>query len=217
MSPPDSLALFADAEAPDCAVAAHDPGGKVRIALPAGMGSCARFSPCGRYRPLLRRWWGPAGKAEPYALWIGMNPSTASAMVDDPTVRREVGFTMRWGLRGYAKANVMDYRATHPRDLLAPGVEPRSAENLHVIRDLALGAERIVLAFGAVHPRLVRHVEATLEALAELRRPLLCLGTTRGGLPRHPLYLRGDSELRIWSGLAMEQAKAREVSECAEG
>ena len=70
----------------------HDPGGKVRLVLPDGMRAGATFcGPSNCYRTLLWREWGDEGA--PYALWIGMNPSTADATVDDRTVRREIGFT----------------------------------------------------------------------------------------------------------------------------
>ena len=57
----------------------HDPGGKVRYALPAGLSGDAELSACGVYRPVLRRWTGPIFPLDDYALWIGMTPSTAAA------------------------------------------------------------------------------------------------------------------------------------------
>ncbi|SES75290.1 DUF1643 domain-containing protein [Oceanicella actignis] len=167
----------------------HDPGGKVRLRLAGDVTGEAVFSPCGRYRPLLTREY-PDGAGT--ALWIGMNPSTAEADVDDPTVRRESDYSRAWGFRRFVKTNVMDWRATRPADLLAEGVAPRSPVNLDVIREQAAQADLIMLAFGALHPRLRHYGRETVEALRADGRALFCLGLTRDGAPRHPLYMRKD-------------------------
>ncbi len=169
----------------------HDPGGKVRLKLAEDVSGGAVFSPCGRYRPLLTRELAGGSGA---ILWIGMNPSTAAADVDDPTVRRETDFSRRWGFHRFVKANVMDFRATKPADLLAEGVAPRSDENLSIIRDQAAEAGRIILAFGALHPKLAHFGDEVVAALRADGRGLMCLGLTKAGSPRHPLYLRKDSE-----------------------
>ncbi len=165
----------------------HDPGGKVRIKVADEVRGDALFSPCGRYRLLLSREF-PDGRGT--ALWIGMNPSTAAADVDDPTVRRESDYTRAWGYRRFVKANVMDWRATRPQDLLAEGTAPRSADNLAVIRAQAAEADLVMLAFGALHPRLRHFADETVAALRADGRPLFCLGLTKNGAPRHPLYMR---------------------------
>ena len=167
----------------------HDPGGKVRLKLADDVSGGAVFSPCGRYRPLLTR---DLAGGEGTILWIGMNPSTAAADVDDPTVRRETDFSRRWGFGRFVKANVMDFRATRPKDLLAEGVRPCSDDNLAIIRAEAAEAARIMLAFGALHPRLAHFAEEVVAALRADGRELFCLGLTKAGAPRHPLYLRKD-------------------------
>ena len=172
----------------------HDPGGKVRIGIESHTVGDAHFSPCGRYRVWLSRTFSDI-QGNGMALWIGMNPSTAAADVDDPTVRRETNFTRRWGLSNYLKTNVMDYRATHPRMLLEPGVDPCSSDNLPAIREFASQADLIVLAFGALHPKLKVYGEDVVRTLKGDGRRLRCLGLTKEGLPRHPLYIRNDAEL----------------------
>lgn len=176
--------LFAEA-------AAHDPGGKVRLRIAAGMIADAAFSSCGQYRHWLSRRWGDnAG----YALWIGMNPSTATAHVDDPTIRREIEFTKRIGFCAYFKTNVMDYRATNPRDLVRIA-RPCSKRNLEEILKLALDATRVILAYGCIDPRLRNYPEAVEAMLAQTCAELWCLGTNKDGSPKHPLYVRGDAPL----------------------
>ncbi|UEM07994.1 DUF1643 domain-containing protein (plasmid) [Skermanella rosea] len=175
----------------------HDPGGKVRLALPRGMRGGATFTgPGDCYRTMLWREWGREGAA--YALFIGMNPSTADGTVDDSTVRREIGFTQRLGLTAYRKANISAYRCTDPKRL--KGAPIRCEENLSAIRGSALWAEYVILAFGTLKGPMRGLAE---EIVVELRRaqvPLWCLGTTADGSPRHPLYLRRDAELVPWRG-----------------
>jgi hypothetical protein len=193
-----TLPLFPDA-AP-----AHDPGGKVRLPLEPGVVGWAYFSECKRYRHLLGRHWagGPDDDVsfEPYAMWIGMNPSTAEENVDDPTVRREIRFTRRFGLRGYIKFNVMDYRATSPDDLLKEGVEPRSSENMRWILDHARLAEQIIICHGALHPKLQHYGDEVVQALLNQGEKLSCLGLTKHGSPRHPLYLPNGTRLVRYYG-----------------
>lgn len=173
----------------------HDPGGKVRLALMPGVNGDATFSPDGRYRQLMRRWLGPEFP-ERYVLFIGMNPSTADASVNDPTCAREWTFSQREGFDAMVKANVGDYRATHPKMLLEPGVEASSPDNLPAIRKAAAGAGLVVLCHGKLNKALAPAGKALIEALRRDGVPLWCFGTNADGSPKHPLYLRGDTPLR---------------------
>ncbi|QDH73266.1 DUF1643 domain-containing protein [Brevundimonas sp. M20] len=173
----------------------HDPGGKVRLALMPGVNGDAIFSADGRYRQLMRRWLGPVFP-DRYILFIGMNPSTADATVNDPTCAREWTFAQREGFDAMVKANVGDYRATDPKMLLAPGVEASSPDNLPAIRKAAAGAGLVVLCHGKLNKALAPAGKALIEALREDGIPLWCLGTNGDGSPKHPLYLRADTPLR---------------------
>jgi hypothetical protein len=176
------LSLF-DAPAP-----AHDPGGKVRTRLPPDVRGDAIFSPCERYRLRLRRWQGDTFPAL-HMLWIGMNPSTADASVNDPTIAREWEFTVREGYSGLVKVNVADYRATEPKMLLQPGLVPNSPENLPLIVEAAKSASMVVLCHGKLNRALTAAGAATAAALEAAGIQLYCLGTNADGSPRHPLYL----------------------------
>lgn len=180
--------------APDPA-AQHDPGGRVRIRLPDGVAGEAQFSPCGRYRQTLVRDWTPAGTVPRAVVFVGMNPSVADAAVSDPTCHRELGFARRWGFTRYLKANMLDWRATSPRDLPADPGLAASPANLPAILALAAEAEQVVLAYGKLAPRYAPVVATTLEALRATGKPLFCLGRNADGSAKHPLYLRADSPL----------------------
>ena len=177
--------------------AQHDPGGKVRLALMQGVKGDAVFSDDGRYRPLMRRWLGEAFP-ERYILFIGMNPSTADATVNDPTCGREWSFAQREGFDAMVKATVGDYRATDPKMLLAPGVVASSPDNLPTIRRAAAGAARVVLCHGKLNRALVAAGRDLVQALTSDGVDIWCFGVNADNSPKHPLYLRADTPLVRW-------------------
>jgi hypothetical protein len=157
----------------------------------------AVLSACGRYRYLLWRRFGPG----PRLLVIGFNPSTADAVRDDPTVARCAALARRERAGVLEVANLYALRATDPADVrtaddpLGPDVDAQ-------LLDAIARADRIVAAWGslAARPADGPRVELVRRAARAARRPLLCLGTTRSGAPRHPLYLRADRLLERWRG-----------------
>lgn len=80
------------------------------IAKPTDIRS-ASFSPCRRYRYWLRIVWDDS---KPLAAFIGLNPSTADEVKDDPTVRRCRNFASSWGCGGMVMFNLFPFRATLP-------------------------------------------------------------------------------------------------------
>lgn len=171
----------------------HDPGGKVRLALPPGVRGDAQFSDS-QHRQMMRRWIGEHFP-DRYVLFIGMNPSTADASVNDPTCAREWTFAIREGYSAMMKANVGDYRATDPKALLAPGVVAASEHNLAAIRAAAAGAGLVVLCHGKLNTALVEPARQIVEALHQDGVKLWCFGKNADGSPKHPLYLRLQTPL----------------------
>ena len=170
----------------------HDPGGKVRLQIDPTIKSQAVFSQCGRYRQLLVRTWDSSA---PPVLFIGMNPSTADAYVDDPTVRRECNFARDWGFGSLVKTNVMDYRATCPGDLLVPGVAAQTEANLEEIQRWVHHCPTVVVAWGRI-PSSLQHCVTLVKNI--LQKSLVhpqCLGRNLDRSPRHPLYLKRNSTL----------------------
>lgn len=163
--------------------------------VPEGIACHAEISECGRYRSYLAREWGDLVR---YALWIGMNPSTADAEFDDPTVRKEWQITRRLGYGAYYKANCMDYRATKPADLLAPGVVACTPGNIPAVLRMAEGAALVVAAWGKPPKRMQVHVNMMAMALRAAGIDLWCMDTNTDGSPRHPLFLPLDTPLVRW-------------------
>ncbi len=145
--------------------------------------SGAVFSPCDDYRFTLWRRWGEGS----VAAFIGLNPSTADEMKNDPTVRRCIGFAMDWGMGGMVMLNIFAYRATLPADMKAVN-DPVGALTDEYLTRYADSADLVVAAWGVNGTHLDRG-----SAVARLISDLKCFGTTKHGHPRHPLYLRKDA------------------------
>lgn len=170
----------------------HDPGGKVKTRLDASIRGDAIFSPCGRYRHLLIRDWADLLQPERTILWIGMNPSSADADNQDPTCTRETNFSRDWGYSRYLKGNMLDWRATSPKDLPHSPDLACSRDNLPILLEAAETSEMVLLAYGKLHSRYHGIVESTIDALRATGKPLMCLGKNADGSAKHPLYLRKD-------------------------
>ncbi len=177
----------------------HDPGGKVRLRLPDGVIGGARFSDCGRYRQALTRDWTPEGHTPRAILFVGMNPSVADVDVSDPTCHRELMFARDWGFTRYLKGNMLDWRATSPKDIPADPAQACSVENIPVLLAMAAEAETLVMAYGKLHKRFDPIVAQVLSAMHQTNKPLMCLGINQDGSAKHPLYLRKDTELRAFT------------------
>lgn len=146
----------------------------------------ATFSPCGTWRYTLKRRWDDG---EGILNVVGLNPSTADAEHDDPTVRRCIDFGRRWGFGAVVVTNVFAYRATNPRELRRV-MDPIGPNNDAVLLAEAARAHTVLVAWG-VHGDMDNRADAVLRALAG--KGLMCLGTTQGAAPRHPLYVRRET------------------------
>lgn len=173
----------------------HDPGGKSRFPLPEGMRGDAVFSQCGRYRQRLERDWTAPAEAPRTIMFCGMNPSTADALVQDNTCARETDRARRLGYTRYLKGNVLDWRATNPRDLPKDPAIACSSANLPALIAMACESELVVMAYGRLHPRYGDVVGQIIAALRDTGRPLVCFGLNQDGSAKHPLYLRKDAPL----------------------
>ena len=175
----------------------------IRQALDADSRSGALISDDGIYRYLLwRSFWPPPGTA-PLG-FVCLNPSKAGAVEDDPSIRRMLGYAYREGASGIIVGNVTPIRATDPGELparFARGYDHDPAPNRLALEELASRCPVVVVAWGATFGRAnwrqIRVAEA-MKRIAEADALAVCLGTTKEGHPRHPLYVRGDQPLIPW-------------------
>lgn len=166
---------------------------------PAAIVRSAVISDDELYRYQLSRRWG---RESHHILWVMLNPSTADGTVDDQTIRRCIGFSRRWGFDALKVVNLYALRCTRPIHL-EHHPDPVGPENFEWIIRSLLDADQVVLAWGAhktprtAHPDHAVEIEATLYGRGI---PVVALGLTKVGEPRHPLYVRADAEPLLLEG-----------------
>jgi hypothetical protein len=155
----------------------------------------AKISGCGRYRYLLTREGTSFYEPRLPAVFIMLNPSTADAELDDATIRRCRGFARDWGCDGIIVANLYAFRARHPHNLWASD-DPVGPENDKWLKYVANSAGNVVCAWGTNAKR--DRVEEAMDIFWRAGVSTWCLGTTKAGSPRHPLYVKADQPLLPW-------------------
>lgn len=148
----------------------------------------AKFSPDRVYRYRLWRFWD---KRKGLVLFIGLNPSTADENVDDPTIRRCIGFAMDWGYGGLLFGNIFAYRNTYPEQLKTCDVDPVGVENDEELYAMNSEAKITILAWGNGGLYKGRGNIVSYEMFPNA----YSLGYTKQGQPKHPLYLPKDALL----------------------
>ena len=143
----------------------------------------AQFSKCRTWRYALWRTWD---NDKSHVMFIGMNPSTADETNDDPTIRRCINYAKAWGYGGIYMLNLFAFRATDPREMKA-AADPVGPENISYLKVYHETAG-ITLACWGAHGHFMRQGEL-IETILD---NLYCLGVTKTGHPRHPLYLKAN-------------------------
>jgi hypothetical protein len=156
--------------------------------------SVAIYSDCEAYRYELTRVWDPAGRK---ALFVMLNPSTATEVQNDPTVERCERRARALGFGAFRVCNIFALRQTDPKVMRAHP-EPVGPANDAAILDGCGWADTIVCAWGTHGDHLGRggHVEALMRGTGA---PLHTLGLTRQGHPRHPLYIGYAARPEPWT------------------
>jgi len=158
-----------------------------------------------KYRYRLGRRWADDG---PTALFVMLNPSTADGTDDDPTIRRCVGFAKREGAAALEVVNLFGYRAKDPRSIAT--MAATDAGRLELVgpdnnAQIAEAAEQdhigiIIAAWGAGFGVKYRGPEVVKLVESVNPNPVMCLGHTAAGFPKHPLYIRSNAPLVPISG-----------------
>jgi hypothetical protein len=164
-----------------------------RSHLKGDAASVAVYSPCERYRYLLTRIWDARGAK---ALFIMLNPSTATEVQNDPTVERCERRARVLGFGAFRVCNIFAWRDTDPKKMRA-AIDPVGPENDRAIAESCLWADRVVCAWGThgAHLNRGRAVEALIRQTGVTP---LHLGLSKNGHPRHPLYLPYAQQPEPW-------------------
>ena len=155
------------------------------------MKKSAHISKCKRYRYALWRQWDDA---KPYVLFVGLNPSTADAVEDDPTLRRCMGFSRAWGYGGVCMANLFAFRATEPRVMMAAKNAVGPQNNKWLLK-LSAEAALVIAAWGNDGAYLGRSA-----VVREMIPGMQCLKLNKSGEPAHPLYQKAGIQPQPMQG-----------------
>jgi hypothetical protein len=159
--------------------------------------SRAILSPDWEYRYYLSREVSSDGIVIAY---FGVNPSLADAEVDDQTVRKWKGFTIRNGGCRMIVGNLFAYRSPDVKSL-AKVSDPVGPENWSYLYKILSEADILVPCWGNSNkiPAYLRgQIDKVTDVLFSSGKPVKVFGLTSNGQPKHPLMLGYDTTLREW-------------------
>ena len=139
-----------------------------------------------KYRYQLSRIWDDE---KPKVLFIMLNPSTADADVDDPTIRRVVNFAKSWVYGGVFVGNLYAFRSTNPKSLRYTD-NPIGKDNIQHIQSLIGLVERVIYAWG--------NKKKEPDWLYSLVDSPYCIDVSKKGIPKHPLYLKSELKPKLY-------------------
>jgi hypothetical protein len=179
--------------------------------------SSATISTDQRYRYTLARSW--SGDFGAYALWLGLNPSTADGDVNDPTVDNVCRRTQYWKIAPNGKAfvgawlgNLYAWRATDPVQLLQVD-DPVGPNNDSYLRDMLGRCDMVICAWGngpfpvRQQPMHMRRCREVLQLVADAGHTPYMLHRCASGHPRHPLYWPEDAPAHLFPGYNTNKEK----------
>lgn len=155
--------------------------------------SDAVISDCGQYRYLLRRNWDDT---KPRALFVMLNPSTADAEQDDATIRSCIRLCKSWNYGSFEVVNLYGIRATNPKTLPSFN-DPVGPKNDRIAAAAIGRCDTPICAWGA-DKMAKRRARKFWNLIRTYRPAAFCLGKTKGGAPRHPLYIKSGTALEIY-------------------
>ena len=150
----------------------------------------ATFSEDRKYRYTLYREWN---QQKGMVMIIGLNPSTADETKDDPTIRRCLNFAKDWGFGRLMMVNLFAIRGTDPQ-ILKEVSDPIGPQNDFYLKSMAEKSDLIIGAWGV--DGVYKNRGVTIKKLIP---DMNCLGITKNGQPKHPLYLKKDTKWMEWN------------------
>ena len=156
--------------------------------------SIAIYSDCERYRYALTRVW----KFEASRLvFVMLNPSTATEVQNDPTVERCERRARTLGFGSLQVTNIFAWRDTDPKKMRT-AKDPIGPDNDKTIMEACSWGDQIIAAWGTHGAHLGRGVQVK-QILRSSDKPVFHLGISKGGHPKHPLYIAESQKPEIWA------------------
>lgn len=158
---------------------------KVQMSTIEGERRTAVFSKDGKYRFTLKRIWD---RSKPRVMFIGLNPSTADGIDDDPTIVRIRNFAKDWGFGSLVICNLFAYRATKFMPLTTMGKDVIVGPgNDTVLKRIASKVDTIIFCWGVNGKTYLRHLDV-INMFPDAK----CIEISKDGFPKHPLYLKSN-------------------------
>lgn len=151
----------------------------------------AQFSDCRKFRYALWRIWD---RTKPMVMFIGLNPSTANELSDDPTIRRVISFAKRWGYGGVYMMNCFPFVTAFPEELCLNDFAQNINDKLLI--DISKKCHEVIFAWGNFEAVTNHKRDAVL---INMFPDAMCLGKNKSGSPKHPLYIKSDALLIKYS------------------
>lgn len=155
--------------------------------------STATYSDCACYRYALTRTWDPQGRR---LLFVMLNPSKATEVQNDPTVERCERRARALGFGAFQVTNIFAWRDTDPFQM-RKAHDPVGPDNDTAILEGAAWADQVIAAWGT-HGAHMERGPQTRRLLRGTGKPLYTLGLSKGGHPKHPLYISYSQQPLIW-------------------
>lgn len=149
----------------------------------------AEFSECKQYRYGLWRKWDAD---KPNIMFIGLNPSTATATMDDPTIRRVKRFAMDWGYGGVYMCNLFAFISPYPEDLKT-WADPVGGNDYWLLYFASM-CKDVLFAWGSFP-----EAEERARIISERFPNAICLGLNKNGTPKHPLYIAANTKPIVYN------------------
>lgn len=141
-----------------------------------------------QFRYWLTRTWSDSGVPHSRICWIMLNPSTADDSQDDPTIRRCISFSDGWGFDSLTVVNLYSLRATNPKELLTATYRT-GPDNFKYVQEAIQFSQCTLAAWGAFKLGVPDELKGLLQ-----QSNMYCLGKTKEGHPKHPLYIKATTE-----------------------
>ena len=144
----------------------------------------AAFSECGKYRYSLWRVWD---KSKPLVMFIGLNPSMADAVDDDPTIRRVKRFAEDWGYGGVYMTNLFAWITPYPEELEKCSDPLKGNDSW--LKSTYVKCSKVIFAWGSF-----KEAEERAKEVIKMFPDAEALIINQDGTPRHPLYVKADTK-----------------------
>jgi hypothetical protein len=163
--------------------------------VPSQINRGTKFSPCKKYRLQLWRLWDDQ---LPIIMFLMLNPSSADAHNDDPTIRRCVNFTKNWGYGGFYIGNLYPLISSKPK-LLLESLSVSHSENKLNLDEMAEKCDKIICSWGNFE--IVKKLGIPNDFLVDYKNKLYYISKSKNETPKHPLYLKSSLKLKKYNKL----------------